>query len=142
MKNFCLVQFLCSFACCGIRMEYLVWLLCGGSKKASKQRREKERFADSNWVWNFSKKKSRKNTKWKKCHKKSKKRLPTKQKTAIGNIFRKILQLLVKIQSQQLRRESCLHKKSTDWFFFIFTCIISYAAYINWHIKEFVFCLT
>ena len=61
-----MAQFLCSFACCGIRMEYLVWLLCGGSKKVSKQRREKERFVDSNWVWNFSKKNVMKKYKMKK----------------------------------------------------------------------------
>ena len=116
-----MAQFLCSFACCGIRMEYLVWLLCGGSKKASKQRREKERFVDSNWVWNFSKKNVMKKYKMpQKCHKKSKKRLPTKQKTAITNIFRKILQVLVKIQFQQLRQESCLHKKINRLIFLYF----------------------
>ena len=52
--------------------------------------------------------------------KKRKKRLPTKQKTSIANIFRKILQLLVKIQFQQLRWESRLHKKIKELIFLYF----------------------
>ena len=69
----------------------------------------------------FQQKKVMKKYKMTKMPQKSEKQASNQAENGHGQHFRKILQLLVKIQFQQLRRESCLHKKNQRIDFSLFS---------------------
>ena len=143
MQNFSLVKFLCPFNCWGIWLKYLVGLLCGDSEKASKQCREKRGLSAAIESKFSAKEKGMKKDKIRKNATTKRKKVSNQQKITMANVFRKILQQLVKTNFNKSSNNLAYATKSTDWLFSIFTSAVSYATYTSRpNTTQSVFCPT
>ena len=89
-------------------------------KKSIKTMSGKREVCRQQFSLKFQQKKVMKKYKMTKMPQKSEKQASNQAENGHGQHFRKILQLLVKIQFQQLRRESRLHKKINGLIFLYF----------------------